>query len=206
MKKLTGIILTLSLVFGFAIPSHASSSSLLSASDPYASGYSETLCFDGESYTLTYSLTSSGERKVVIADASGKTDVMHSNADGTIFYLNNTVIATMTDEAVLSTNTGATLFANDGWSDPVYYTSYISWAEGATVFVVATAIGLKLGGPVGSVIAACGSFYAMCIGGTLDWYTQYNVDNGFDPKLRTTWTFTASTNDVYGPFSFTITR
>ncbi len=206
MKKITGIILTLALVFGFAVPSHASSSALSSVSDPYAAGYSETLSFDGESYTFTYGLTSSGERRVVISDASGKTDVMRANADGTIFYLNDTVVATMTDAASLSANTGTTLFADDGWSDPVYYTSYVSWAEGASVFVVATAVGLKLGGPVGSVIGACGSFYAMCIGGTLDWYTQYNVDNGFDPKLRTTWTFTSSNNDEYGPYSFTITR
>lgn len=206
MKKITGIILTLSLVFGLAVPIHASSSSAVLASDPYTSGYSETLSVDGKCYTFTYGLTSSGERIVSISDASGLTNIVRSNSDGTIFYLNDTVIATMTDKAIRSTNTGTTLFADDGWSDPEYYSSYVSWAEGASVFIVATAVAIKIGGPVGGVIGACGSFYALCIGGTLDWYTQYNIDNGFDPKLRTTWTFTSGNDDVYGPFSFTITR
>ena len=204
MKKLISASLVFSLFICLMLPAYASPVSDLSVRDPYASGYSETLSIDNKSYTFTYGLTSAGERTV--SDESGHTDIIRADITATTFYLNDSFIASIHEIAIPSKNINGVLSTNDGWSNPVYHSDYVSWARGATVFVVATAIGIKLGGTVGAVIGACGSFYAMCIGGTLDWYTQYNIDNGFDPKLRTTWTFTSGNDDVYGPYSFTITR
>lgn len=205
MKKLLSASLVLSLFVRLILPVYASPISDLSVSDPYASGYSETLSIDNKSYTFTYGLTSAGEKTVSISDESGHTDIVRADVTATTFYLNDSVFATMHEIVNPSKEINGVRSANDGWSDPVYHSDEVSWKRGATVFAVATAIGIKVGGTVGAVIGACGSFYAMCVGGTLNWYTQYNIDNGFDPKLRTTWTFNPG-DEVFGPYTFTITR
>lgn len=130
------------------------------------------------------------------------TDVVRTNDSGTEIYLNDILSA-----STQSNSLGSSLVSSgDGWSTPVAHKQYISWLEGASVGTVAAVVGTAMGAPVSLVIVGCGAFYGFCAGGTLYWETQYNIDNGFDPKLKTTWSFTASTKDVYGPYSFIITR
>ena len=199
MKKVTSIFLTLTFVFSLMLPVHADS---VPYDDPYSSNFSEDILIDGELYSFKYSLTSSGERMTIVSDSNGHTDVVRTNDSGTEIYLNDILSA-----STQSNSLGSSLVSSgDGWSTPVAHKQYISWLEGASVGTVAAVVGTAMGAPVSLVIVGCGAFYGFCAGGTLYWETQYNIDNGFDPKLKTTWSFTASTKDVYGPYSFIITR
>lgn len=167
-------------------------------------GTTETVVIDGISYTYNYYLEN-GDRVITIANNANNTvDKMVYDVDSSIIYLNGEIFATIENKPSISRAGGGK--TADGWEILSTSSHYISWAQGTTAAIVATAIAAYLGVvTAGNVIAimgisALGVLAAATSGGTL--YVELHMYYVLfvQPQYRTVWTFTANTGDSYGPY------
>lgn len=205
MKKILGLLLSVVFVFQLSAPVYAVEP--LQVNKESTEGV-EIVNIDGTNYTFYYDYSSNGRMITITNDKSRDVDVVFYDVEGSLLYLNEEIIgrAIVSDEAHL---TGYSVYADDGWKLLAADTYIISWAAGATAAAVAAAIAAYLGtlGAAGVVAAmgttALGAIAAAAIGGEL--YVEVSMFHvpPITPTYRYEWTFTPTTGETYGPYSYT---
>lgn len=203
IKKSIALILTFLCIFSQTISAYASNG--LQGDDTanilYINGYSETINIDGHYYTYEFYITDDGNRGMDIMDDVGETIAQLEYNESTFTtFLNGEVWSV--GESADNINT----LANDNW---IYFSSvdhYITWAEGATVAVIAGIIAIGVGfiGPE-MVIAAMGMGALSIIaglspGGRVN-ATIYKFNSSFVNQFKVIWMFCDPLGKWYGPYT-----
>ncbi len=157
--------------------------------DIYADNLIEEVIIDDVQYTFEYSYNE-GSRQVIITDSLGNLDVLQYELNDEYIYVNE-------EPKVRISN---------GWNDLGSSSTYVSWAKGMSVAVVAGAIGIAISGNFGAAgVIACiglGTLSVLAsgaVGGTVHNRVRMHYDYNITYEYR--WSFTASTGDSYGPFT-----
>lgn len=162
---------------------------------------------DGVNYKFDYS-TDSKTRIVTVTNLSTKeVDIVTYNPSESTIYLNDSVLAKITNGSSISYASEA----RAGWTDVSSPSSYyISWNQGTSVAIVAATLAAFLGslGTAGVIAAmgtaALGALAASASGGTLYLTLQEYYVPLSTPQYRYEWSFRASTGDYYGPYYYLI--
>lgn len=175
--------------------------------DLFAENYSETAIIHGTKYKFEYSYVE-GNRVIHVKDVDKlKVDTMVYNEAEATLYWNEVPFAWI--ETVELQPSVSTL-ADDAWTFRGQSSHRITFAEGASVAAIAVAIaavlpsiGLGALGVIGAMgFGALGAIAGTATGGTITTalYTM-PLPNG-KTQERFVWSFTASTGDYYGPFTY----
>lgn len=197
----TVLVLSMSTQAAFAGDTLLGNLAGLSSADIYGQGKTEIVNIDGADYTYHYSYDDEGNRTVTVEDNAGNIDVLTYDQMTSSIFMNNEVIGTT------STSNDSQLVCSTDYEYVGSDSFRVSWAAGTSVAVVAGAIAIAVAGlGAGGVIAAMGSgslsiLASNSIGGMVyvDYYTAQVGMQIFDKFV---WTFTASSGDSYGPFTF----
>lgn len=202
-KKFLATFLSIALCFNtFIISVHATSLSSTSINKNTC----EFIEFDDTIYSFEYS-TISNIRIITITNLNTtNVDVITYKLNDSNIYLNNSVLATVS--SMPSTLSYTSFSKSFGWQNTSSSSHYISWKQGTTALLVATAISAFLGttGTAGVIAsmgtAALGALASSCSGGTLYVNLQEYYVPLATPQYRFEWSFRASTGDYYGPYYY----
>lgn len=160
--------------------------------DLYSKEITETLNIDGTNYIYNYYYNEEGNRTITVTnDSNGLTDILVFDQSASTIYLNNKNIETY----------------SDNWINYGSSSNYVSWAQGVAAAVAAGAIAIVLGFlGASAVLGAIGAgslaiVAASCAGGTT-YSTTYKFNSSLVTQWKYVWSFTASTGDYYGPYTF----
>lgn len=208
-KKIFALIFTIVLSVNYFLiqPVHAASLNINNAAnDPYATRKSEIINIDGINYTYQYFYENGNRVIQIINNSSNEIDIVKYDKNSSTIYLNDNVFASINSVPLSKGQSYTTNYS--GWETLSTGSHYISWAQGVSASVIAAAIAVYLGSiGTGGVIAAMGVgalgvIAGSCSGGTL--YLELQMFSNYPslPQYRYLWTFTASTGDSYGPYSY----
>lgn len=201
-QKLLAAILSVTLCLNaFVVP--------VLADSPVSSAFSfenasEFIEIDGVNYKFDYSMDSNTRIVTVTNLSTAEVDIVAYNPSESTIYLNDSVLAKITDDSSIS----YTSEARAGWTDISSSSHYISWKQGTSVAIVAAALATFLGslGTAGVIAAmgtaALGTLAASASGGTLYLTLQEYYVPLATPQYRYEWSFRASTGDYYGPYYY----
>lgn len=203
MKKLLTFLLSFVLILQPVTYAHAATSF-----EDDAHVFIENLTIDGVDYVFSHNYTSTKRTVTISNNTNDNIDIVTYSVGDDSIYLNNSVLAVVDTSPAPLLRTYSVL-ADDGWRLLTSDVHNITWRQGTTTAVVAAALAAFLPnlGTAG-IIAAMGAgalsvLAASAIGGTL--YLEcyiFTVPMNL-PTYRYVWSFTASTGESYGPYSYT---
>lgn len=168
----------------------------------YEDRVTEVTEIDGVNYTFYYFLDKDGNRTISVAnDRDSTIDTVKLNKNK--IYLNNELIGSID----ISLTSNSFIPQDSTWLYVGSSTDRVSWATGTAVATVAAIIAIPLASMGGAGVlaamgtAAIGTLAASAIGGTIK-VTTYRYNSIFMHQLRHDWSFTASTGDYYGVYSY----
>lgn len=165
----------------------------------------ETAIIDGVTYIFNLYYRDDIRTVSITNNKTDNIDVIRYDIGKAELVINGERFSTCSIESGEETSLVMPKDAEPGWEVKTSGTHYVSWAQGTTVAVVAAALSVYLGtlGPAGVIAAmgtgALGALAASCSGGTIYMEYQVLIMVGVNQQ-RWMWTFTASTDDFYGPF------
>ena len=202
-KRFTSLFLALAMVLGLSGQAFAAEVVETESSNTAA----DTLYIDGTNYTYEHDYSRDKRTITISNDKNSDIDVIIYDLGSSYLYLNGEIIGTVSSTINVPVGYYSSQ-ADDGWEVLSSDSHKITWAEGTGTAAVLGALAVVLPslGPVGIAEAigmgALATLAASSSGGTLDLEISMFHVPPKPPTYRYVWTFTASTGDVYGPYSY----
>ncbi len=219
-KKTVAVVLTAAMAMTATVPAFAAESikNTVPTDDLFAQNFSEVVNIEGVDYTYQYSYDENNNETVTITnDADDRVDVVVTDKENSVIYLNNEIAATVdiVDNAEIANNQST---ARAGWvqlGDTERYTITIKDAQtvdqvGAIIrgglSILAGAYSPYFGITVAAVVAKMGTIFLQAyvwahVDATLNGSFYQMVSFG-DVQYRYDWEFVDENGRVSGPHSW----
>lgn len=208
-KKITSIALAMVLLITCSL---GATTAFAAESNDNAS-QNETIVIDGSVYEFEEAYWNGMPATYINNLTENTRDIVYyDEANGTIYW-NGEPMAYI--EKVSTTlaepETGISLLAADHWTYDRTETYHVSWAQGASVSAVASAIATaasRMGGKLKALgvileigFSTLSSLADSSVGGTVQVAQYHHIYTDGRIQYRWDWTFIASTGEHYGPFT-----